>query len=140
MSNFLSAHMLFVQSARSVETGLRSAAETETRGRDAAEQIFLVIDQRGLFVLGCAHGNHQWNEVVFLGMGLARSRRRIPLEQARYPLSRTALNERCLQPGIEALRRLLRTRSELPQVVVTQAAADDQYALFAQRRERAARR
>src|SRR5205823_14280718 len=75
-----------------------------------------------------------------LGMGLARSRRRIPLEQARYPLSRTALNERCLQPGIEALRRLLRTRSELPQVVVTQAAADDQYALFAQRRERAARR
>src|SRR5438105_3061989 len=101
MPGFLSAHMLFVQSACSVESSRRTATETETRGRDAAKEVFLVIDQRALFVLGRTHGNHQWNEVVFLRMGLARSRRRIPLEQERYPLSRTALNERCLEPGIE---------------------------------------
>src|SRR5579864_3612102 len=123
---------------RGKETSPRCFTESEARRRYSAQQIFFVVNHRGLLLLGGADGNHQRNEVILPRMCLARCWSGGPAKEPFLALTWRGLDKRRLKPIVEEFGNMSCAGSELPQVVIAEAAADDQDALAAQWRERAA--
>ena len=86
-------------------------------------------------MFGRAECHHQWHQVILARVGQARVRRLAPVQQRGAAFGRRQLAQHVLQPGVECVRRLLAAGPELAQVVVAEAAADDQDAFAAQRIE-----
>src|SRR5438105_2467296 len=113
----------------------RQIAEAEARQSPAAQEIRLVIDQRGALLFGCSERHHQRDQMILAGVSDARIWCEHPGDDALAPFSGRRLKQRLLQPIIEAARWLGRSGAPQPEVVKTRAAADNHDAFVAQRSE-----
>lgn len=118
-----------------VRVSLGCVAKPETAHGQRPKEIFLVV-RRAPLPLGRTE-LHQRQQMVFLRMGLARTGRLVPGQQLLQPLFWWQ-GHRLAQPGVEAVRGDGARLAELAQVMVRQAAANDEHALAARAGQRAA--
>ncbi|MNK87665.1 hypothetical protein D3C87_1076050 [compost metagenome] len=97
-----------------------------------------MVDALADVAFGRAHRDHQRNQVLLARVRHARRRGRGPVLQALHARLRRGLHSRLVEPVAEGLGHAVRLRAEVAQVVIAQAAADDEHVLVAQRRNRAA--